>query len=142
MSEERKVPTSQPRRVAVLLRELRLRAMRTLSSASTAPDPSLASTPATRSTHQVLPATFRVAPASRMARQPSGQDLSVELACCMSAVQPAAAGAAMLVPLLVRPTAVTDVPLAASSGSSRSLCAEAGLRNTEVADIADAVSSW
>ena len=60
----------------------------------------------------------------------------------MSAVQPAAAGAAMLVPENVSPTVVTAVPLAASSGSSRSLWADAGLRATESLASAAAVSSW
>ena len=102
----------------------------------------MASTPALRSAHQVLPVTFLLAAASRIARQPSGQDCSVASASCIALCTPAAAGAAMLVPLNVSPTVVTAVPLAATSGSSRSLWAEAGLRETESLASAAAVSSW
>ena len=73
---------------------------------------------------------FLLAPANKIARHPSGHDFSVAFASCSKAVQPATAGAAMLVPLNVVPTVVTAVPLAASSGNSRSPCADAGLRNT------------
>jgi hypothetical protein len=38
----------------------------------------------------------------------------------------------MLVPLFVNLTHVTDVPFAAISGSSRSLCADAGFRKQDV----------
>jgi len=57
-------------------------------------------------------------------------------------MHPATAGAAKLVPDSVRPTAVTAVPLAVMSGSSRSRVGDAGLRNTESPDMAPAVSSW
>ncbi len=77
-----------------------------------------------------------------MARQPSGQDFSVEFTFCSSAADPAAAGAAMLVPLLVSPTASTKVPLAQISGSSRSLCGVEGLRKTDEPDMASALSLW
>ena len=63
---------------------------------------------------------FFVAPAKRIARQPSGHALSVAEVLCMSAATPAAAGDAWLVPVIVIPSAVTDVPFAAISGSSRS----------------------
>src|SRR4249920_979206 len=101
MSLERSVPMSHPRRVPAAPGERRLLAILTPSSPSTAPDPSEASTPALRSAHHVLPVMFLLAAASRIARQPSGQDLSVELASWSRAVHPAAAGAAMLVPLIV-----------------------------------------
>ena len=65
---------------------------------------------------------LRFAPASRIARQPSGHDFRVASTFWISAAQPAAAGEAMLVPLFVRPTVVTPVPFAEISGSSRSLC--------------------
>ena len=61
---------------------------------------------------------------------------------CRSAVTPTAAGEAMLVPLIVRPTVVTDVPFAAISGSSRSPWLEVGFRKTESEDIPPAESSW
>ena len=60
-----------------------------------------------------------------------------------SAAIPATAGDAIDVPLSVRlPTAVTDVPLAAISGISRSPWSLAGLRNTVVDDIDEASSLW
>src|SRR6058998_2346285 len=104
MSADRSVPTSHPRRDAAEFGERWLFAIRTLSSPSTAPDPSDASTPPCRSAHHVLPVMFLLAPASRIARQPSGHDFSVPLASWRSAVHPATAGAAMLVPLNVSPT--------------------------------------
>jgi hypothetical protein len=85
---------------------------------------------------------LRLAAASMMARQPSGHDFKVASRFCSSATTPAAAGEAMLVPLLVSLTAVTAVPLAAISGNSRSPWVLAGLRNTELPDMAPAVSSW
>src|SRR5215207_2028703 len=142
MSLDRRVPTSQPQRVPAAPGERRLFAIRTPSSASTAPAPSEASTLALRSAHHVLPVTFLLAAASRIARQPSGHDFSVEFVCWSSAATPAAAGAAMLVPLFVNLTHVTDVPFAAISGSSRSLCADDGFRKQDVPDIAPAESSW
>jgi hypothetical protein len=57
--------------------------------------------------HHVWSRTFLSAPASRMARQPSGQDCSVAFTSCTSAATPAAAGAAKLVPELVAFAAVT-----------------------------------
>jgi len=85
---------------------------------------------------------FLLAAASRIARQPSGHDFSVGAACCISAVTPAAAGDAMLVPLIVSFTQVTAVPFAPISGSSRSLWPELGLRKTESLASDVAVSSW
>ena len=111
-----------------------------LSSALTEPLPSDASTSSMTSSHQVWSTTFRVAPASSIARQPSGQCSSVEFELWISAATPAHAGDAMLVPLLVRFTAVTLVPLAEISGSSRSPWLAFGLRKTELADMAEAVS--
>src|SRR6266540_882444 len=142
MSLERSVPTSQPRRVAAAFRERRFCAIRTLSSASTAPVPSFASTALLRSAHHVLPVTFLLSLASRIARQPSGHDFSVPFVSWTSAAAPAAAGAAMLVPLFVSWTQVTIVPFAAISGSSRSLCDELGFLKTESLASAPAESSW
>src|SRR5207344_3222871 len=142
MSLDLSVPTSHPRPVPDAFWERRCLAMLVASSASTAPVPSEASTLARTSCHQVLFETLRLAPARRMARHPSGHDLSVASTFWISAAQPAAAGEAMLVPLMVSPTVVTEVPLAAISGSTRSPCVLDGFRKTESPDIADAVSSW
>ena len=94
--------------------------MRTPTSASTAPAPSLASRRADTSLHHVPLAMLRVALAIRIARQPSGHDRSVAFTLCNTAVTPATAGALKLVPDIDSPTADTVVPLAQSSGSSRS----------------------
>ena len=76
-SADLKVPTSQPRRVAGASRQRRCWAIRTLSSALTAPAPSRASTPAGHIVPPGVVRTLRSAPASRIARQPSGHDSSV-----------------------------------------------------------------
>src|SRR5665647_1416964 len=142
MSAERTVPTSQPRREAALAGVRRAPAICTPALESRAPQPSTPSTPEMRSARQVLPAGLRQAEASRIARQPSGQDLRVGAFCWISAAPPATAGAAMLVPLKVSPTVVTTVPLAAISGSSRSECDELGFLKTVSEAIPEAVSLW
>ena len=68
--------------------------------------------------------------------------ISAELTHRIEGILPAVAGAAKLVPDMVWLLALTLVPFAASSGSSRSPWVEAGLRNTESPDIVAAVSSW
>ena len=57
-----------------------------------------------------------------------------------SAEPPATHGDAIDVPPLVSPTDVTASPFAVISGSSRSPCAEAGLRNTDPTTIEEASS--
>src|SRR5262245_29533851 len=137
MTEDEIVPTSHPRRVAGASRQRRDWAIATPDAASRAPAPSEASVRETTSCHQVPPETLRPPEASRIARQPSGQEQSTLFTSWRSAVTPAVAGAAKLVPDMVWPFAETAVPFAASSGSSRSPCVLAGLRNTESPDIAD-----
>jgi hypothetical protein len=141
ITPEEIVPTSQPRRVPGASRHRRCWAIATPDSASTAPAPSWPSTRLATSCHHVLPLMLRPAEAIRIARQPSGQEHSTPSTSCSSAATPAAAGEAKLVPDMVSVLAETAVPFAASSGSSRSPCVEAGLRKTESPDIAAAVSS-
>ena len=68
--------------------------------------------------------------------------MSVPSVLCRSAATPAVAGDAILVPLIVRPVVVTEVPFAVISGSSRSSWLVVGFRKTEDDDIAEAESSW
>ena len=124
MSDERRVPTSQPRCVAAALRERaalrdphalervdRARAVGRVDAGAAVGPPRVAGDVLARGREQDRATALR--PRLQRRRSPAGS----------APCTPAAAGAAMLVPLIVSFDAVTPVPFAAISGSSRSLCA-------------------
>ena len=107
-SADLKVPTSQPRRVAGASRQRRCWAMRTLSSALTAPAPSRASTPARRHrSTRCCHGRCGWLPPARSRGSPRAMTRSVPSTSWRSAVTPAAAGVAKLVPESVTPAAET-----------------------------------
>ena len=82
------------------------------------------------------------AAANRIARQPSGHDFSVALVSWMSAVHARGRRRGHARAAHRQLDAVTPSPLAAISGSSRSLCVDARLRKTESLAATPAVSLW